>query len=189
MCIIAYNPYGTLLNKDRLHIAYGNNRDGVGFMWREEDGRIESVKGFMDFDEVWNWVELLRNYTYALHFRFRTRGLRSEENCHPFEVLNHEKDGMDLLMMHNGTFNLKSFDGDKRSDTQIFADILHNEIHGWQNHSDLLRKPVIRRIEKAITSNNKIVFMTSQGKDAILHEDFGFWDNKIWYSNRYSFAR
>lgn len=172
-----------------MHIAYGNNRDGVGFMWREEDGRIESVRGFMDFDEVWNWVELLKDRTYSLHFRFRTRGARSESNCHPFEVLNNEKDGMDLFLMHNGTFNLKSFEGDQRSDSQIFTDILHNEIRDWEDPADLLRKPVMARLERTIGSGNKVVFMTSKGKDGILHEDFGFWQDKVWYSNRYSFAR
>jgi len=84
---------------------------------------------------------------------------------------------------------ISSYEGDKRSDTQIFTDILHNEIRDWEDPADLLRKPVLRKLEKTITSRNKVVFMTSQGKDAILYEDFGFWKDKVWYSNYYSFAK
>lgn len=189
MCLIAYNPNGVMLDKDRMHLAFKNNRDGAGFMWRMEDGRIETVRGFMDFDEVWNWMELLRNMPYAVHFRFRTRGALTEQQCHPFEILNNEKDGLDLVMMHNGTLSLKSYANDERSDTQLFADILHNEIRDWEDPRDIFLTPVVRQLEKTIGSSNKVVLMGSNGKDAILHEDFGFWQDRVWYSNRYSFAR
>jgi predicted glutamine amidotransferase len=189
MCLIAYNPNGKILDKDRLHTAFKNNRDGAGFMWREQDGRIETTRGFMDFDEVWMWVETLKDTAYSLHFRFRTRGARTEEQCHPFEILNNEKDGMDLVMMHNGTFSVKSFSNDERSDTQIFADILHNELRDWSDPSDIFLAPVVDRMERAIGGGNKLVFMGSKGKDVILNEEAGFWDHGIWFSNRYSFAR
>jgi hypothetical protein len=76
-----------------------------------------------------------------------------------------------------------------KSDTQLFAEKLSDQLSHWDDPSDVLRKLVIERIEKTIGSGNKLVFMTSLERDRIAHEDFGYWLDGVWYSNRYSFAR
>jgi glutamine phosphoribosylpyrophosphate amidotransferase len=189
MCIIAYNPKGVKLNKDRMAIAYRNNPDGVGFMWRDGD-RVQSCRGFYSFDETWDLIERFEGLPYSLHFRFRTRGGKTEAQCHPFQILSKEKHGFDMFMMHNGTFMSAKLRNDEvKSDTQLFAEKLSDQLSHWDDPSDVLRKLVIERIEKTIGSGNKLVFMTSLERDRIAHEDFGYWLDGVWYSNRYSFAR
>ena len=86
MCIILYNPDGRKLNRAHLKIAYQNNPHGYGFMW-VENGHLNIIKGIAkNFNEIWDLVKHLNGFAYTLHLRWRTTGVISMDQCHPFQI-------------------------------------------------------------------------------------------------------
>jgi predicted glutamine amidotransferase len=187
MCIIIYNPGGQKLEKERLKVAYDNNPHGFGFMWIE-DYEVFSIKGMSNFKDVWQLSTHLAGYSYALHFRWRTAGKIREAQCHPHTVLDKEKHGMNLKMMHNGTiFSMKKAKKG-RSDTQVYASQLTNEyLHKHRNLHNLFES--VHGEAPAMGTFNKFVFMADGNRVEIVNEDAGEWIDNMWYSNTYSFEK
>lgn len=181
MCVILYNESGTKLNKNHLEIAYNNNPHGYGIMWAE-DGRINTIKGVCDFDQIWQIINMLNGMTYALHFRWRTTGKISEEQCHPFQVLDKDKHGIDLCMMHNGTiFSIPQHP--EKSDTQIFAEKFSNKILEKDPNFNF---GYFHKLENAVGKHNKMVFMSSDNRTFFANKDLGKVIDNVWFSNTYS---
>ena len=187
MCIIIYNPGGQPLNKDLLRTAYDNNPHGFGFMWIE-NYEVSSIKGMSNFNDIWQLATHFAGYSYALHFRWRSAGKIREAQCHPHTVLDKEKHGLNLKMMHNGTiFGMKK--GKKgRSDTQVYASQLTNEYINKHHTIDTLLDSVHGEAP-AMGTFNKFVFMADGNHVEIVNEDAGVWMENRWYSNTYSFEK
>lgn len=181
MCVILYNESGKKLSKPFLEVAYNNNPHGYGIMWFEQN-RVNTIKGICDFEQIWQITNMLQGMRYALHFRWRTAGKISDEQCHPFQVLNHETHGLDLYMMHNGTIFSMPKDPDK-SDTQIFAERFTDKILEKDPEYNL---NYFNKLEKVIGGHNKMVFMTSDNRTFFVNKDSGKYIDNIWYSNTYS---
>jgi len=185
MCIILHNPDGRPLNKKNLRTAYENNPHGHGFMW-VEGGQLNVVKGIAkDFDETWYLATQLTGFAYTLHLRWRTTGIISKSNCHPFEILNKEQDGLDFSMVHNGTIFEIPRDP-KKSDTQIFSENLRKKILDKDPEYKL---NYINKIEKKIGKHNKMVFMTSDNRTFFINKHLGKMIDGIWHSNTYSLEK
>lgn len=185
MCIIIYNPGGQPLDKDLLRTAYDNNPHGFGFMWIE-DYEVFSIKGMSGFNDIWQLSTHLAGFSYCLHFRWRTAGKIREAQCHPHTVLDKEKHGMNLKMMHNGTiYGMKT--GKKgRSDTQVYASQLTNQyLHKDRNLTRFFDN--VHGQAPAMGSFNKFVFMADGNRVEIVNEEAGYWMDNMWYSNVYSF--
>lgn len=184
MCIILYNENGKKLDKNRLETAYNNNPHGYGVMWNE-GGRVNTVKGLCDFDQIWQLTKMLEGTTYALHFRWQTMGDISEARCHPFEVLTKDQHGLDLVMMHNGTIFSLPKDKEK-SDTQIFAERFSSKI---LEKDPEFKFDYFHKIDSAIGLHNKMIFMSSDNRTFFVNKNNGVNIEGIWYSNTYSFEK
>jgi len=201
MCVIINNPSGQLLNISKLYTAFVNNPHGVGVMWHE-DGHVHTIKALMGFNDFLALHEGLREVPHAIHFRWRTAGDTSDDRCHPFPIFTRERDGFDLYMMHNGTFERFSHNTGEKSDTQLFAENLRENIKKWNRPLDVLHPHILTKIGRTIGGNNKILFMGSGGLTRIVNSDSGWFDTDegpcsfhtfngsgdlTWYSNKYSF--
>ena len=104
MCLITIEPAGEILSRtNKLH-SLRRNSDGFGYMYADK-GRIHAYKSkTMAHREI---VKLSKNnkaLQLITHHRMITRGNGSVDMCHPFRVLNYKEHGIDVFMMHNGTF-------------------------------------------------------------------------------------
>ena len=103
MCLIFHRDLdGGRIDWDLLRRGFNRNPHGAGLIYWSF-GRWEVVKG-----DNWTWSELRDVMTdverlggeWAVHMRYRTRGLINEANCHPFDL------GDGAWLMHNGTLPL-----------------------------------------------------------------------------------
>lgn len=191
MCLIAYNNSEKFISRSELKVVYDNNPDGFGLMWPEKENSTSSIKvirGLYDFEEIYKMLQYFKGYPHAWHFRYRTRGLRTKNQCHPFPVLTQKKHGVDVYMMHNGTLsNLPAHK--EMSDSQMFALLIGGRLMQKPRPLRTLRDPeFLKRMEQRVGTNNKVLFMYADGSATILNERQGFWQNGIWYSNSYSFT-
>lgn len=183
MCLIIYNSNGSPIKKEYLRTAYENNPDGFGIMYAE-NGRVMVNQGLFSFDVIKELVKELRGRSYALHFRFKTRGHITADMTHPFQILSKEEDGEDLWMMHNGTFSFLKPEGEQ-SDTALFAEKFKPIIK--ELGTDVLfDKYHPRRMGKKIGEMNKVLFMRGDGRVSVINSHQGFAEHGKWYSNRYS---
>lgn len=172
MCIAIYKPKGKVLTPDTLTTCFANNPDGAGFMFAR-DGCLVTRKGYFTFDEFWLDFAMLdqKLYDMVLHFRIATHGKINYHNCHPHKV----KHG--LGMVHNGIIACQT---DKHNSDSIWftRNVLARMPKGWY------RDPVtLDAIGARIGRYNKLIIASSSGDIAIVNEEYGIWDNGIWYSN------
>lgn len=203
MCLIINNPSGAPLSQLRMRTAMDNNRDGVGIMWHDDDGSVRVEKGLYTFDQFWKLHKILHGKPHAIHFRLRTRGKIHEDTCHPFQILNEKDDGVDLVMMHNGT--LHGIPGsESESDSMIFARELRAKIRTWDNPLEILSDRLLAKLGSNIGPGNKMLFFASGGHTYIVNSKQGWFDcpkdgalemdthdgmeTPVWYSNQYSFS-
>jgi len=179
--VILYNHLGQKLNKSHLEVAYSNNPHGYGFMW-VEGGRLNTIKGLCDFDQIWSMAQELSGFAYSLHLRWRTTGVIADAQCHPFKILDKDADGIDFYVMHNGTiFDMPKHD--KKSDTQIFSERFRAKILA---NDPSYRLSYIHKLENVIGKHNKMVFMTSDSRTMFVNKQAGKFIDGVWYSNTYS---
>jgi len=203
MCLIINNPTGEILDELRMRTAMQNNRDGVGIMWHEDDGSVQSEKGLYSFDQFWKLHNILHGKPHAIHFRLRTRGKVHEDTCHPFRILTEKEHGVDLYMMHNGTLHGIPVNNDE-SDSMIFARELRSKITTWENPLEILSKRLLSKLGSNIGPGNKMLFFASGGHSYIVNAKQGWFEcskegaleidthdgmeTPTWYSNQYSFS-
>lgn len=182
MCLIIYNPDGKMIPKNYIENAYETNKDGFGIMW-PENGRLKVIKGMMDFEQIWNILSGFNGKKYACHFRFRTHGKKTMDQCHPHKIVKKK-----VYMMHNGV--LDAFPNHPvKSDTMLFAAAIRKQIYsGKFDPSNLFTKEVIKSFDDSVGSN-KLIFMDGSGQAAIINEELGSWDDGCWYSNTYSYKK
>ena len=183
MCIAIYKPADKQLTKRAAKNSFENNRDGAGFAYVTDDGKIVIEKGFFRFRRFWKSFRIAQDKAALVHFRIKTEGSVCADNCHPFQVNN------GLVMAHNGCLPVTVPKDDDRSDTRVFVeDWIRPRIEKWP---DFLDDEVIRiMIEDFIGKGNKLVFLRNDGEYLIINESAGWWDEGIWYSNKsYSYVR
>jgi hypothetical protein len=188
MCLIAVREQGTeLFPVDKLKNAQQRNSDGWGIMYADgkEVRTIKKVAGWDAFEREFERVDRLSLPT-ALHFRFATQGAKINANCHPFKVLDRNKHGLSLWLMHNGTlrYDNKGKD-DSRSDTAIFVDSVLRPV--LIKSPGLIREPAFQHmLAETIGFGNKLVFLEGTGDIHIINRKAGDDQGGIWFSNTYS---
>lgn len=186
MCYLGYLPRRTAIETQLLRNAYDHNSDGFGVMYAE-NGRVVSwkQKGKFDVFEK-HWATLPDNRQIAVHFRFGTSGPDSAEACHPFEVLNKDRDGMDLWLMHNGVLD-RNFPGNKKSsDTMQYVHKLRGTLQG---KPELIRNGNFREfLEIGLPNPNKMLLLEGSGRWHFLNKEQGKEKGGVWHSNEYSLA-
>lgn len=178
MCIAIYTPAGKVLPRTTLETCFENNDDGCGFAYintSHTEVKKIFVKKTLDFEIFYRQYQRATRVNpdspFLIHFRIKTHGTISKENCHPFMVQD------DLVFIHNGMISGVGYDKEK-SDTRLFNEkILQQLPEGWQ-----FNEAVQTLIEDFINAS-KLVTMDVEGDIQIFNEQKGNWVDGCWYSN------
>ena len=125
MCIIVEINPGVEIPMDQLVRGCEINKHGYGLAYPEGKGKLK-VEHSLDTNDAEKIAQRLSELKWKkifLHLRHATVGAVNRQNAHPFRTLNKTPDGIDLCMMHNGTFHDSMYrpeQGSALSDTYLF---------------------------------------------------------------------
>jgi hypothetical protein len=164
LCIAVVCRPNNVITPANLKRGWDSNPAGGGFAY------VDFEKAYLESAE-----QFAADSPFLVHMRIRTSGAISAKNTHPFPI----KGG---ALIHNGimfypTGKRAGNPDDRRSDTRVFAEDLHNILL-----LDQVKKAA-DGIHKAIGRSNKVAFLYDNKETFILGEDLGFWHEGIWYSN------
>lgn len=198
MCQIIHKLKNYSLPFDLINSTCITNPDGFGLMMSDGSG-IYADKGYSgknnDPQEVMKFLEEFHNEEVFIHFRFKTKGGVSSEDCHPFRVYNNFD--REVFLMHNGTFS--DYGSNTKVDSQDFGEKVVAPLYetflksGVRN--PLQDKMFDQVMHKFINSSSKVVLMDNTGDHTIINYRSGDIyedkDNevKFWVSNLYSFNK
>lgn len=176
MCIIAVQPVGTSIPDEYLDQMWKNNPDMAGYSF-VKDGALVTKKftTLAEFKGAYlnDWWEYGADSTFLLHFRIKTHGAITLENCHPFQV------HPELVFAHNGIISIKIPDKFKEySDTWYF-----NRSVLRQLPRNFLRNQAVMELIREYIGHSKLAFLDASGNYHIVNEQLGQWEKGVWYSN------
>ena len=183
MCILIHKPKGIdMPEREYLKNCFGNNPDGIGIAWVDNNGLTHIRKGFMKFKAFMKFIKpmskVLKSCDVIIHFRWATHGSVSPGNCHPFPIDVNLRNlrstaysGRFEVLAHNGVIfeygNVKN--SSDLSDTMILAKRLHDQ--GIDSND----------IQKVISTGGKFCISDKEGnikRYGHFVEDMGiFWSN------------
>lgn len=197
MCVIIIREPGVTIPMDKLTLACNINKDGHGLAWvnRKRLRRDISIEP-NNPDDIQKKLEGLKDFRVFLHLRHATVGEVNILNAHPFTVLEHKLDGVDLGFMHNGTLYPWSpsynDNPDKISDSRNFAEGLVAPLamrsRAFVNTSPLRDNFFLQSINRELKhQQSTLLFFDNHGNVQIFNEtpwkEFEGWKA----SNDYSF--
>jgi predicted glutamine amidotransferase len=168
MCCIIDKPAGSTLPLLDLRAVANRNDDGFGVMWIDpKTGEFKQhrqlFERFKEADTVTDWFTKLKNVHAVYHLRWCTHGGVTEENVHPFRVLNKAEHGRDLWFMHNGVFSsVKPASGE--SDTRAFNELYLKPV--LKHSPDLIFEESFLEMLEGITTGSRLLFMDDLGRVA-----------------------
>lgn len=174
MCVALVKKDGAVVNEDTFRKCWAANSHGFGMAFLR-NGKIDIQKGHQDVDKAYRAYKKAADSTgngpMLLHFRIRSKGAQSKENCHPFSI----RGG---ALIHNGTIGgLGTVDG--ASDTAELCEVFGDRL----TKANLLECK--EKVENAIGGWNKMAALYNDGTYIILNEHTGSWKDNVWYSNTY----
>lgn len=173
MCIAIFKPKNKFIDKDTLAQCFKANPDGAGFVIAK-DKKLTMKKGFFTFDEFYEAYEEYNLEQALIHFRIKTHGDLSKDNCHPFMV------NSSLSFIHNGI--ISGFGKEAMSDTNHFnREILRPLVAKYGNQ--ILFEPGVKSLIESKIGYSKLAFLDRHSNFHLFNEDKGVWDNGVWYSN------
>lgn len=201
MCVIIVKERGQkLISKENLKKCFNHNPDGAGIAWTigtpENPQPISIEKGFMKFDDLWNYLIKLGfkykdpdlvNVSMILHCRITTHGLTNKSNTHPFPLSENEEDlcavslrKQPKAIAHNGIVSsVTVLKTGKLSDTMEFIKTQLYPISEMNKDWNKFPK-VLKAIEEIIGS--KLAILNTDGTiDRI--GAFTQYEDMLWYSN------
>lgn len=203
MCVIIQRNPGVILPEEKIWSASHVNPDGYGISFIDR-GKIETIKeyptGGNKPDIIMKRLVDAPDLQAYVHFRYKTAGKTNTENCHPFQVLDKETHGIDLMFMHNGTMN--EFSGDKEfSDTYCFNEMILKPLLGNfqlgkkvdNTEGSILQDTVLFHILSKYAGgvftlyDNEGNYMIVNKKNGVVYKDNN--GKEWWASNAYSFNR
>ena len=155
MCIVLSKPANLILPKETLAECFRCNADGAGFAYAGPQGMVIE-KGFFTFEKFFEAYEPLQDKEAILHFRIKSHGTVSVDNCHPFAMRSRSKPEFTFALAHNGVLSHRSTLD--MSDTRCFImDIIQPLI---DDDPDFFDRPThVKLLGIAIGSYNKFVIM------------------------------
>lgn len=176
MCIAIYKPAGKVIPQEQLRRCHHHNGDGAGFVYRE-DKKLHLEKGLWTFDEFWEKWNKHQEKQALIHFRIRTHGDISQENCHPFMIGDH------LAFAHNGTFNkFMPQNEEKISDTVVFSNTVLKPL--WDMKKTFWKNPLLGAMLEDYIGFNKLVFLHSSGEWEVYNASSWWKEDDVWFSTK-----
>jgi hypothetical protein len=174
MCIAIYKPADKIISKETLERCFRSNPDGAGFMFNH-NRKLVIEKGFFDFNSFYEEYVQHETKQCVIHFRIKTHGVISSDNCHPFSVT------PNLAFVHNGVIAGYGY-GKLKSDTMEFSEEVLTPIVSKFGKHIIRHEPFKALVEERI-GWSKLVFLDSSGNYEIYNSEKGYWDDGVWYSN------
>lgn len=182
MCLLVVCKPNSTPSKEDLHAGACSNPHGFGFAIIAGD-KIISERSMSAKKSIKRFLELREQYPdgYAMwHARYATHGVKNELNCHPFIVGGDER----TYLAHNGVLDTYIAEGDKRSDTRVFAEDTLPRLGGVSALDD----ENIWRLVEGWANGNKIAVLTldpnAEGTLYLINDQLGTWDSDgVWWSN------
>lgn len=191
MCVIINKEAGKSFSKAQIEAAATRNAHGYGAMWFDpEVRRIKTEKRLFSSpsDIMTLFEDAHKDKHIAFHFRLATHGSKTDANCHPFQVLSLEEDGVDMYMMHNGVISWVTREGDI-TDSEAFATKYLKPI--LKLNPLLVESPEFKKLISEAIGGSKLLFMYTSGdsyKVSIINESLGAKLNECWVSNTHSLS-
>jgi hypothetical protein len=205
MCVILQKTVNKEIPFEVLMRATERNKDGYGVIVADR-GHLVTFRG-MDLSEptksagkhaeaVAKALEQAKDLPTMVHFRFATAGLKSLENCHPFELLKMDDVGIDLSFMHNGTLQKwKGFQQDE-SDTLRFVNEIgrpllkrfwaYAQTQEGDAEDNLVEDKTLAAVLGEYASSSVFTLMTGTGRSLIINRGNGKEYDWGWASNTYT---
>lgn len=198
MCLIINRPANTDLDFEKFKVAMVNNPDGWGLSAADGSGKLVTYRSpeKADPEKLFRFVqEEHKELPVLLHLRYTTVGETTLRNAHPFPILEHTQDGVDLRMAHNGTLHAYKGKNDGSSDTRNFVrtfvrPLFKRLIRGMTTEEILKDKWIHTLVGSELTTMSVVSFMDGYGNSLNVNAtgNGGFTDeNGVYYSNKYSF--
>lgn len=168
MCVIIEKPAGIEIPACLLRRCLARNPDGWGLMWAEA-GRVAVRKGF-GLEPLRAALAGRASRPLALHLRRRTHGEIRLDQCHPFPVLERERDGEDLWMMHNGVIAIDRPQAE-RSDSWHFA--RHVLRPCLRPEPALRREPAFRELLRQAVGASRLLLLDGEGRFDWVNRNLG----------------
>ena len=161
MCLITIEPAGEILSRTNKLYSLKRNSDGFGYMYADR-GRIHAYKSqSLSKAEIVKLSKRNKGLQFVTHHRMTTRGGSTVDLCHPFRVLNHKQHGIDVFMMHNGTFTGVEADGTESDSVAINNHIIKPILAANPNY--LYSKEFHRMMSLMCESGNRLCFLDGFG--------------------------
>lgn len=183
MCIIIVHNKKNIPPDNYLCESMRFNNDGFGIMWNSKNNlHIYKAINLKPSEMLKKYKEVIKEAdgNIVSHFRIRTHGGITAENCHPFYI-RRGGEKTPLACAHNGQLSgFGSTVSPQKSDTLDFIDkILKNIVGNLENQENTL---MLLNLYLQ-SEHSKIVLLNSKDKLVILNSADGIYDNDIWYSN------
>lgn len=180
MCLLMVTM-GQIPDYNSIVNASNNNPDGFGYAIHYGD-RIITSRGMNAQRTIDKFFDALdgagTDFVAMYHARITTHGDSIIENAHPFRVGGRK----DVILGHNGMLPIHPKQGDRRSDTRIFAEDILPSL-GIESLDD---KDSFNRLE-GWAAGSKLAILTNapELRDSvyIVNENLGTWDKDVWWSN------
>lgn len=169
MCVAIVKPKNAVITDDTLRNCFDNNPDGAGYAYLD-NGRIILRKGFFDIEsflEAYH-ADAVNDRQALVHFRITTRGDDSADNCHPFPLAQG-------ALVHNGTIHGLGKRGEGKSDTAMFAEMIHG--------IDAAHLEAMRPMIEDYVRGSRIAVLTAEGQFIVYHANEWLEHNGALYSN------
>lgn len=191
MCVIIVKPKNESLPEKDIRTAYENNPHGFGYVYYDkETKRLKHDKGIsFSVDAVLALMAEQEHLDVIYHLRWATQGDTTDALCHPFEVTTKDKDGMDMVFMHNGVIHKhKKTKDESESDTSRFCEDMLIPLLGKK--PSLMRLPSMQILLKEyIGCNSKLAFMFGRGEIGLVNEEKFTKRNGCLISNTEAFVK
>ncbi len=162
---------------------YRSNSDGIGAMYANKRGLKVAKLIPKKAADVAKFIMALPDddRQLALHWRMRTHGHVTLDNCHPYPIT------PKAAMMHNGVLSIGNARDATRSDTYHFIEEYLRE--AVEKYAPLVHdEGFLSMVGDFIGGSNRFVFMTADGQMSIVNKDTGIEHGGIWFSNTYAWS-
>lgn len=170
----------TLLNTAGLiEDIYQHNADGVGLMYCTTAGLKVCKRLPIDAAQVRGFIDRMPtdDREVALHFRWRTHGLITLDQCHPYPVC------PGVALMHNGVLDGGNAGDMSKSDTWHFIEDYLKTLPVDAFHDERFTNLIGEFI-----GENRFAIMSADGRLTVINKDQGVEHNGVWYSNTYAWT-
>ena len=159
--------------------VYESNSDGLGVMYTEHGALVTARILPKHHLEAREFLAALPDDSrpLALHWRMRTHGAITLDQCHPYDV------DEETALMHNGILDTGNAADTSKSDTWHFiADYLQN------TGPDVLHNPGYLKMLGEFIGNNRFAIMSADGRLSVVNKDQGIEHDGVWFSNTYAWS-